>query len=127
MQSCQLNASAIEVVQYDLSIGGSSGYMRAELAMGPLHIMDGEALTLPGMGGMALCSIDYGGAQIGILDDLGIIDADGLEDLLASEDGVCAVAVDVEGGNVQACFMACILGQACMNAVGSMDSAWRKK
>jgi hypothetical protein len=114
----QLDASAVEVIQDDFAIGGGRGYMRAELAMRPLYIVDAEPVALAGFGIAALSVVNDGSTQIGLLDDFGVVDTHRLEDLLAGEDGMGALAVDVEGGDVQAGFVAGLLRRAGADAAG---------
>ena len=106
VQAGELNARAVQVVENDLAVGCSSGDMRAELAVRPLHVMDAQALALAGMG---ICIVEHGSTQIGLVDNLGVLQADRLENLLASEDCMGALAVDVEGRDVEAGLMAGIL------------------
>jgi len=115
VQSGELYAGAVEVVQDDFAVCSSSRYMRAELAMRPFYVVDAQALALPGLG---VCIVEDGSAQIGLVDNPGILHADCFENFLASKDGMGAFTVDVEGRDVEACLMACILRIACANAAG---------
>lgn len=113
VQAGEFNARAVQVVENDLAVCCGSRNMRAELAVRPLHVMDAQALALSGVG---ICIVEHGSTQIGLVDNLGILHADRLENLLASEDCMRALAVDVEGRDVEACLVACILGIACADA-----------
>lgn len=53
------------------------------------------------------------------------MDADRLENLLAGEDGMGALAVDVEGRDVEARLMACMLGGTGANAAGRLSCMFR--
>lgn len=110
MQAGKLYAGTVEVVEDDLAICSSRGYMRAELAVGPLDIVDAQALALAGV---RVCIVEDSSTQISLVDDAGILDADRLEQLLAGEDGMGALAVDVEGRDVEARLVACMLRIAC--------------
>jgi hypothetical protein len=99
VQANELDAGAVQIVEDDLAVGDSGGDVGIELAVGPLDILDAEAFTLASMG---VGIVEDGGAQVGLVDNLGIMDADRLEDLLACEHGMGAVAVDVEGSDVEA-------------------------
>lgn len=124
VQSGGFDAGLVEVVQDDLAIGGSSCYMRAELAMRPLDIMDAQALSLPDV---VVGIVEDSRSQIGLIDDFGVLHADGFEDLLASKHGMCAFTVDVQGGDAQACLVACILGVACADAAGRDSASGRRE
>lgn len=114
VQLGQLDAGAVEIVQHNLAIGGRGGDVGAVAAMRPLDIVDLEGVAVPGWrgGGAGLVVrgiVDDGGAQVGLLGALGASDADGLEDLAASEDGMCPLLIDVDGADVKAGLVACIL------------------
>ena len=109
VQPGELDACAVQVVQNDFAICSGSCDVGAELPMGPLYIVYAQALALSGM---RVGIIEDRSTQVGLVDDLGILDADCFQDLLASEDGMGAFTVDVEGRDVEACLMACILGVA---------------
>lgn len=121
VQPGELDACAVQVVQYDFAICSGSGDVGAELAMGPLYVVYAQALALSGM---RIGIIEDCSPQVGLVDDLGILDADSLQDLLASEDGMGAFTVDVEGRDVEACLMACILGVARADADGCECVQW---
>ena len=80
--------------------------------MGPLDVVDAQAFALSGL---RVGIVEHGSTQIGLVNNLGVMDSDSLEDLLASEDGMSALAVDVEGGDVQASLVAGVLRVACTN------------
>lgn len=114
VQLGQLDAGAVKIVQHNLAIGGGGSNVGAVVAMRPLDVVDLERVAMPGwrgdtaglvVGGI----IDDGGAQVGLLSTLGTCDADGLEDLSASEDCMCPLMIDVHGADVKAGFVACIL------------------
>jgi hypothetical protein len=73
VQPSELDACAVQVVQYDFAIGSCSGDMRAELAMGPFDIVYAQALALAGM---RVGIIENSSTQVGFVDDLGILHAD---------------------------------------------------
>ena len=117
MQTGQLSTGSIEVVQNDLTIGGSGGYMRVELPMRPLDVLDAQAGALSGLGMVG--EIDDGSTQVGLLDDPGIVlllNTYRLQDLLAGQDCMGAVTVDVEGLDGQTRLVACILRRASADA-----------
>ena len=62
------------------------------------------------------------GAEIDVVDDVGVVDADGLEDFLAGQDGMGALAVDVEGGEAEAGLVAGILGGGGADAAGGRSA-----
>lgn len=109
VQSDELHAGTIQVVQDDFAVGNSSGNMRAELAMRPFYVLDAEALALACM---RISIVEHGGTQIGVVDDLGAVDTDCFEDVLASEHGMGPLTVDVEGGNVETGLVGCIEREA---------------
>lgn len=90
--------------------------MRAELAVRPLDVLDAQTLALAcmrvGVG-------EDGGAQVGVVDNLGAIDADSLEDLFASEDGMGPLTVDIKGSYVQASLVCGVQRVAGSNAAAS--------
>lgn len=87
------------------------------MTVGPLDIMDAQAVTLAGVGiGIA----EDGGAKIDVVDNFGVVYADGLEEFLAGQDGVGAVAIDVEGGDVEAGLVAGILRGSGANATSGI-------
>lgn len=118
MQAGKLYAGTVEVVEDDLAICSSRGYMRAELAVGPLDIVDAQALALAGV---RVCIVEDSSTQISLVDDAGILDADRLEQLLAGEDGMGALAVDVEGRDVEARLVACMLRIACADTAEALS------
>lgn len=100
--------------------------MRAELAVRPFYVVDAQAVA---MTGMRVGIVEHGGPQIGVVDNLGVLHADSLENLLASEDGMGAGAVDVEGRDVEARLVAGILRGAIADAAGGRLSrrAWSRE
>lgn len=132
VQLGQLDAGAIEIVQHDLAVGGGGGNVGAVVAMRPLDVVDLERIAVPGWrggrAGLVVRSIvDDGGAQIGLFGALGASDADGLEDLSASEDGMCPLLIDVDGADVKAGLVACILRRQRAQPGGGQQraSGWR--
>lgn len=125
VQTGQLDACAIEVVQDDLAIGSGGGNVGVEVAMGPLDVLDGESRALPGMGMVGI--VDYGSTQVGVLDNAGVelLDAHRLEDVLAGEDGMGAFAVDVEGLDGQTRLVAGVLRGAGADASRLVSVAGR--
>jgi hypothetical protein len=115
VQPGKLDACTIQVVQYDFAIRSGRCYVRGELAMRPFHVMYAQAFPLSGV---RVGIIEDSSTQVGLVDDLGILDADRFEHLFASEDGMGAFTVDIEGRDVEACLVACILGIACADAGG---------
>jgi hypothetical protein len=73
VQPGELDACAVQVVQYDFAICSGRGDVGAELAMGPFHVVYAQALALSGMG---IGIIEDGSTQVGLVDNLGILDAD---------------------------------------------------
>jgi hypothetical protein len=73
MQSGKLYAGMVQVVQYDFAIGSGSCNMRAELAMRPLYVVDAQAFALSDMG---VGIVENSSAQVGLVDDLGILHTD---------------------------------------------------
>ena len=128
VQARQLDAGTVQVVEDDLAVGSRGGNVGAELAMGPLDIVDAEAVALAGrrMRGCVCVGVrEDSRAQVGVVDDAGVVDADRLEDLAAGEDGVGALAVGVEGGNVEARLVGGIVGAAGTEAgAGGSAEAW---
>ena len=59
MQSRQLNARPIQIVQNDLAVGGGSCNVGAKLAMRPFYVVDFKANALSSRGGIVLCVVDY--------------------------------------------------------------------
>lgn len=113
VQSGKLDACTVQIVQNDFAIGSSGGYMGAELAMGPFDVVDAKAFTLSCM---RVGIVEDGSAKIGVVDNFGVVDTDGLQDLFASQDSMGAFTIDVEGRDVEAGFVADILGVAGANA-----------
>jgi len=73
VQSGELDACAVQVVQYDFAIGSGSCDMRAELAMGPFYVVYAQALALAGV---RVGIVEDSSTQVGLVDDLGILHAD---------------------------------------------------
>jgi hypothetical protein len=71
--------------------------------------VDTQALALSGGRGVVLRVVDYGSTQIGLLDDLGILDTHRLQHLLPRKDGMGPITVDVQGRDVEARLVAGIL------------------
>lgn len=113
MQSDKLHVGTIQVVQDDLAVGDSSSDMRAELSMRPFYVLDTQALTLSCMRvGIVECS----SPQVGLVNNLGAIDTDGLEDLFASKYSMGPLTVDVKSGNVETRLVCGIKRVACSDA-----------
>ena len=79
--------------------------------MGPFDVVDLESFTLAGSG-VVSCIVDNSSTEIGLFCTLGILDPDGLQDFASCKNCVGPLAVDVDGGNLKAGFMACILRRA---------------
>jgi hypothetical protein len=75
--------------------------MRAELAMRPFDVVDAQAFALAGGRGVVLCIVENSSPQIGLLDNLGVLDTYRLQDLFPCKDSVGPVAIDVESGYVE--------------------------
>jgi hypothetical protein len=105
--------------------------MRAELAVRPLHVMDSQAFALSGV---RVCIVEDGCTQVGLVDDLGVLHPYCFENFLASEDCMGALAIDVEGRDVEACLMAGILrvsgadaGVGCLVNENSTGRKWKEQ
>jgi hypothetical protein len=120
VQAGQLNAGAIEVIEDDLAIGLSCRDVGVEVAVRPLDVVDAKTLALAGRRGSGDCRVlgivENSSTQVGVLEYLGALHAHRFEDLFACENGMGALAVDVEGRDVQARLVAGILGRASANA-----------
>jgi len=119
VQARELDTGAVQVVEDDLAVGGGGGDVGGEVAVGPLDVMDAQAVALAGVG---VGTVEDGGAEIDVVDDVGVVDADGLEDFLAGQDGMGALAVDVEGGEAEAGLVAGILGGGGADAAGGRSA-----
>jgi hypothetical protein len=71
--------------------------------------------------------VDDGSTQVGLFNNPGIMDADRFENLSASEDGMGAVTVYVEGGDIQAGFMAGLSRGACPEAAALSTGRGRSR
>jgi hypothetical protein len=121
VQADEFDTGAIQIVEDDLAVGDSSGNVGAELAMRPLDVLDAESLTLASM---RVGIVEDGGAQVGLVDNLGIVDADRLEDFLACKHGMGAVTVDVEGSNVETGLVAGVVRGAGADAGHVLSGGW---
>ena len=70
VQPSKFDAGTVEVVQDDLAISSSGCDMRAELSMRPLDVVDAQAVALSDMG---VGIVEDSGAQIGVVDNFGIL------------------------------------------------------
>lgn len=97
VQSDELHAGTIQVIQDDFAVCDSSCNMRAELAMRPLHVLDAQTLALSCM---RISIVEHSSSQVSLVNNLGAIDTYGLEYFFASKHGMCPLTIDVECSDV---------------------------
>lgn len=121
VQFDKLDAGTIQVVEDDFTISNCSRNMRAELAMRPFYILDAQAFTLSCMG---IGIVKDSSSKIGLVNNLGVVHTYCFENLLASKHGMGPLTVDVQGGDVEACLVCCILRVASPDA--ALWAQWTK-